>query len=92
MIEWIVTAWLVVGPASGPMTYGFTDRAACDIWRETLMGSRVPLLVGPCERGNDKEYRQRALGVVPNPLEGGKASAGYREIIDRGLWIGPPKP
>ena len=89
MIEWLVTAWLVVGPAAGAMTYGFTDRAPCDLWREQWLQSRVPLLVGECERGDAKEYGRRATGIVPNPYGITKASAGYQEIIDRGLWIGP---
>lgn len=90
MIEWIVTAWLVVGSASGDMTYGFTDRSPCEIWRGQLLTSRVPLLVGPCEKGDDKEYKKRILGRTPNLLEHGKVSAGYQEIIDRGLWMGNP--
>jgi len=82
MIEWIVTAWLVVGPASGPMTYGFTDRAACDVRRETLLASEVPLFVGLCERGDDKEYRLRQLGLLPESV--GKPSRGYKQyILDR---------
>ena len=89
MIEWIVTAWLVVGPAGGPMTYGFTDKSPCETWRGELLKSRVPLLVGPCEKADSKEYNNRVSGRTPNPLtQGAAASAGYQEIIDRGLWIG----
>lgn len=92
MIEWLLTAWLVVGPAAGPMTYGFTDKVPCDLWREELLKSRVPLMVGDCERGDDKEYGRRTLGFVPNPYGPTvKGSAGFGEIVGRGLWIGPTK-
>src|SRR3990167_9297847 len=74
MIEWMVTVWLVVGPAAGPMTYGFTDQAPCSTWREELLRSRVPLLVGECERATEKDYRRRVIGQVPNPYGLTKAS------------------
>lgn len=88
-IEWIVTSWLVVGPASGPMTYGFTDHLPCELWRTHLLTSRVPLVVGACEKVDEMEYTKRSR-FGPYPVMQGTPSAGYQGIIDRGLWIGPP--
>lgn len=60
VLEWLLVVTVLSGPgAPFSMVYGFTDRAPCEAWRETLARTgHVPKRLGTCRPGDEKEYRR----------------------------------